>query len=73
LLSLSEEPGCFVAEDASQVGTEAAECDGCLRSLAIGVWCQSGPVNLAATISSHARDPARPLVILGITPASGHA
>ncbi len=30
----------------------------CLRNLAIGVLCQSGPVNLAAVLRCHARDPA---------------
>lgn len=38
----------------------------CLRNLAIGVLCQSGPVNLAAALRHHARDPARPLTTLGI-------
>jgi predicted transposase YbfD/YdcC len=62
------------AADASQVRTGSGpSVMACLRNLAIGVLCQSGPVNLAAAIRSHARDPARPLVTLGITPASGHA
>jgi hypothetical protein len=38
----------------------------CLRHLAIGVLCQAGPVNLAAALRHHARDPARPLATLGI-------
>jgi predicted transposase YbfD/YdcC len=35
--------------------------------LVIGVLCRAGPVNLAATLRHHARDPRRPLVTLGIT------
>jgi hypothetical protein len=39
----------------------------CLRSLAIGVLCRAGPVNLPAALRHHARDPSRPLATLGIT------
>jgi hypothetical protein len=39
----------------------------CLRKLVIGVLCRAGPVNLAATLRHHSRDPHRPLVTLGIT------
>jgi hypothetical protein len=39
----------------------------CLRNLAIGVLSRSGPVNLAAALRRHARDPTRPLATLGIT------
>jgi hypothetical protein len=38
-----------------------------LRNLAIGVLSRAGPVNLAATLRHHARDPARPLATLGIS------
>jgi hypothetical protein len=38
-----------------------------LRNLAIGTLCQTGPVNIAAALRRHARDPARPLATLGIT------
>jgi hypothetical protein len=40
----------------------------CLRNLAIGVLCRAGPVNLAAALRHHARDPGRPLTTLGIIP-----
>jgi hypothetical protein len=39
----------------------------CLRNLVIGVLSHAGPVNLAAALRHHARDPARPLTTLGIT------
>ena len=38
----------------------------CLRNLVIGMLSWAGPVNLAAVLRHHARDPARPLA----TPAS---
>jgi hypothetical protein len=37
-----------------------------LRDLAIGVLGRAGPVNLAAALRRHARDPARPVTTLGI-------
>ena len=37
----------------------------CLRNLAIGVLSQARPVNLAAALRHHARDPARPLATRG--------
>jgi len=43
-----------------------------LRNLVIGVLSRAGPGNLAAALRHHARDPARPLATLGITPASNH-
>jgi hypothetical protein len=56
------------AEDASQLRTGAGpHVMACLRDLAIGVLSQTGPVNLAAALRHHARDPARPLTTLGIT------
>jgi predicted transposase YbfD/YdcC len=56
------------AEDASQVRTGAGpHVMACLRNLAIGALCRAGPVNLAAALRHHARDPARPLTTLGIT------
>jgi hypothetical protein len=39
----------------------------CLRNLVIGVLGRAGPVNLAAALRHHARDPRRPLATLGIT------
>jgi hypothetical protein len=62
------------AEDASQVRTGTGPSVlACLRNLAIGVLCRAGPVNLAATLRHHARDPARPLATLGITLGSSPA
>jgi predicted transposase YbfD/YdcC len=56
------------AEDASQVRTGTGpQVMACLRNLAIGVLSRAGPVNLAAALRRHARDPARPLATLGIT------
>src|SRR4029453_10402228 len=39
----------------------------CLRNLAIGVLCRAGPVNLAAALRFHSRDPHRPLATLRIS------
>jgi hypothetical protein len=36
-------------------------------NLVIGVLSRAGPVNLAAALRHHARDPAQPLATLGIT------
>jgi predicted transposase YbfD/YdcC len=56
------------AEDASQVRTGTApQVMAALRNLAIGVLCRAGPVNLAATLRYHSRDPHRPLTTLGIS------
>ena len=56
------------AEDASQLRTGTApQVMACLRNLAIGALSHAGPVNLAAALRRHARDPARPLATLGIT------
>ena len=56
------------AEDASQVRTGSGpHVMACLRNLVIGVLSRAGPVNLAAALRHHARDPARPLTTLGIT------
>jgi predicted transposase YbfD/YdcC len=56
------------AEDASQVRTGAGpHVMATLRNLVIGALCRAGPVNLAAALRHHARDPARPLTTLGIT------
>jgi hypothetical protein len=38
-----------------------------LRNLVIGVLSRAGPVNIAAALRRHARDPHRPLATLGIT------
>jgi predicted transposase YbfD/YdcC len=54
------------AEDASQVRTGTGpQVMACLRNLAIGLLSRAGPVNLAAALRRHARDPARPLATLG--------
>jgi predicted transposase YbfD/YdcC len=46
------------AEDASQLRTGAApQVMACLRNLVIGVLCRAGPVNLAAALRHHSRDP----------------
>jgi hypothetical protein len=51
-----------LAEDVCKVRTGTApQVMACLRNLAIGVLCRAGPVNLAAAVRRHARDPARPL------------
>ena len=56
------------AEDASQVRTGSGpSVMACLRNLVIGVLSRAGPVNLAAALRHHARDPARPLATLGIS------
>jgi predicted transposase YbfD/YdcC len=56
------------AEDVSQVRTGTGpQVMACLRNLAIGALSRAGPVNLAAALRHHARDPRRPLAILGIT------
>ncbi len=55
------------AEDGSQVRTGAApHAMAALRNLVIGALSRTGPVNLAAALRHHARDPVRPLVTLGI-------
>jgi hypothetical protein len=49
------------AEDASPVRTGTApQVMVCLRNLAIGVLSRAGPVNLAAALRRHARDPPGP-------------
>ena len=55
------------AEDTSRVRTGAGPTVmACLRNLVIGLLGQAGPVNLAAELRRHARDPRRPLTTLGI-------
>jgi hypothetical protein len=55
------------AEDGSQVRTGAGpSVMTCRRNLVIGVLCRTGPVNLAAALRRHGRDPRRPLATLGI-------
>jgi hypothetical protein len=55
------------AEDASQVRTGTApQVMACLRNLVIGALSRAGPVNLAAGLRHHSRDPRRPLVTIGI-------
>jgi hypothetical protein len=55
-------------KDASQVRTGTApQVMACLRNPAIGVLCRAGPVNLAAALRFHSRDPHRPLATLGIS------
>jgi predicted transposase YbfD/YdcC len=61
------------AEDASQVRTGSGpHVMATLRNLVIGVLCRAGPVNVAAALRHHARDPRRPLATLGITLGSSH-
>jgi hypothetical protein len=56
------------AEDDSQVRTGAAPgVMAIVRNLVIGTLCRAGPVNLAAALRRHARDPHRPLATLGIS------
>src|SRR6266545_1658477 len=55
-------------EDASQVRTGAApHVMAVLRNLVIGVLSRAEPVNLAAALRRHARNPRRPLATLGIS------
>ena len=55
-----------LAEDACKVRTGAAlNVMAALRNLVIGVLSGAGPVNVAAALSRHARDPRRPLATLG--------
>jgi predicted transposase YbfD/YdcC len=55
------------AEDGSRVRTGAApNAMAVLRNLVIGVLSRAGPVNVAAALRRHARDPRRPLATLGI-------
>jgi predicted transposase YbfD/YdcC len=61
------------AEDASQVRTGSGpHVMATLRNLVIGVLCRAGPVNVAAALRRHARDPRRPLATLGITLGSSY-
>src|SRR4029450_5860164 len=56
------------AEDASQLRTGTGpQVMASLRNLVIGVLSRAGPVNLAAALRHHGRDPRRPLATLGIT------
>jgi predicted transposase YbfD/YdcC len=56
------------AEDASRLRTgNGPQVMACLRNLAIGALSRAGPVNLAAALRHHARDPIRPLTTLGIS------
>jgi predicted transposase YbfD/YdcC len=56
------------AEDDSQVRTGAAPgVMAIVRNLVIGTLCRAGPVNVAAALRRHARDPRRPLATLGIS------
>jgi predicted transposase YbfD/YdcC len=56
------------AEDGSQVRTGAApSVMAALRNLVIGVLSRAGPVNVAAALRRHARNPRRPLTTLGIS------
>jgi predicted transposase YbfD/YdcC len=56
------------AEDASRLRTgNGPQVMACLRNLVIGLLSWAGPVNLAAALRQHARDPIRPFTTLGIT------
>jgi predicted transposase YbfD/YdcC len=55
-------------EDTSQVRTGTGpHVMTCLRNLVIGTLSHAGPVNLAAAIRFHSRNPHRPLATLGIS------
>ena len=57
-----------LTENASQLRTGTGpQVMACLRNLAHGALSRAGPVNLAAGLRQHARDPARPLASLGIS------
>jgi hypothetical protein len=61
------------AEDGSQVRSGSGpHVMATLRNLVIGVLCRTGPVNVAAALRRHARDPHRPLAILGLTLGSSY-
>jgi hypothetical protein len=61
------------AEDASQIRSGSGpHVMATLRNLIIGVLCRAGPVNVAAALRRHARDPRRPLATLGITLGSSY-
>jgi hypothetical protein len=56
------------AEDASQVRTgNAPTVMAALRNPVVGVFSRAGPLNVAAALRRHARDPHRPLATLGIS------
>jgi predicted transposase YbfD/YdcC len=56
------------AEDGSQVRTGATpNVMATLRNLVIGELSRAGPVNVAAALRRHARNPRRPLATLGIS------
>jgi predicted transposase YbfD/YdcC len=56
------------AEDASQLRTGTGpHVMATLRNLVIGVLSRAGPVNLAAALRYHSRNPRRPLATLGIS------
>jgi hypothetical protein len=56
------------AEDGSQVRTGSApNVMAALRNLVIGELSRAGPVNVAAALRRHARNPRRPLATLGIS------
>jgi hypothetical protein len=68
--SLTRDTRSTYAEDASQLRTGTApQVMVTLRNLAIGCSAARGPVNLAAALRHHARDPARPMATLRIIPA----
>ena len=56
------------AEDGSQVRTGATpNVMATLRNQVLGELSRAGPVNVAAALRRHARDPRRPLATLGIS------
>jgi hypothetical protein len=57
-----------MGEDASQLRTGTGpNVMASLRNLVIGVLGHAGPVNTAAALRHHSRDPRRPLATLGIS------
>jgi hypothetical protein len=58
------------AEDASQIRTGSGpQVMAALRNLTIGILKMTGYVNIAATCRRHARDAARTVATLGLSPA----
>jgi hypothetical protein len=66
MFSLAAVAGLLMALAVVRAGA-APQVMACLRNLAVGVLDQTRPVNLAAALHHHSRDPHRPLAALGIS------
>jgi hypothetical protein len=55
------------SERIADVGVNLLELMAALRNLVVGVLSRAGPLNVAAALRRHARDPHRPLATLGIS------